>query len=303
MSNEITGNVFNIQGYCIHDGPGIRTNIFLKGCPLKCLWCQNPESQVMKPEVIYYADRCVTCGKCMAACSKGAIAANGQKMVTDKSICDCCGDCVQVCKAEARSVIGEKISVSQIYEKIVKDKIFYDSSGGGITITGGEPLAQPAFSAAILQECKKNGIHTAIETCGCARWEDIEKVMQYTDLVLYDIKQMDSDEHKRCTGKSNERILQNLTRISKELQKPVIVRIPIVPGYNDSEENMHETGQFVKNGVPTCMEVNLLPYHSMGEAKREQMGKEPNDFKSRTPSEEELVKLKDIIASYGLKVI
>lgn len=298
---DITGVIFNVQHYCIHDGPGIRTTLFVKGCPLRCLWCQNPESQSMQPLLFFMAEKCAGCGLCAAACPLGAISILEGKAKTDRSLCKGCGSCASVCPQEARSIMGEEVSASEIYKKIAQDKIFYEGSGGGATISGGEPLAQPEFTKAILQKCRENGIHTALETCGYARWEVAEAVFEFVDLILFDLKHMDPLKHEKCTSVSNELILANLKKIYHLLKKQVIVRIPIIPGYNDSPGNIEASAQFISSELGKDVQVHLLPFHRLGESKNERMETENLTFHSAPPSEEHMEGLKKIFEAYGLK--
>ena len=298
------GQVFDIQHYCIHDGPGVRVNVFLKGCPLKCLWCQNPESQKLHSEIMHNFDKCIGCGKCITVCPYGAINArekDGERLITtDRSKCSVCGKCVEACQENARNVAGKQLSVSEVFEKVNQDKIFFGSEGG-ITVTGGEPLVQYAYTKELLKTCKENGINTCIETCGYADWKKVKEVMEYVDLVLYDVKHMDIKQHKICTGVGNEIILDNLKMISQVLNKSIIIRVPIIPGYNAAKENIKALGEFIKREVPTCVEVNLLPFHKMGESKKIQL-EEENSFKSRSPEEMEMEELRAVIRGYGIPV-
>ena len=299
---SVKGTIFNIQHYCIHDGPGIRTNIFVKGCPLRCLWCQNPESQLVQNQVMFDMDKCNGCRTCVEACPVSAIGLVNGKAKTDRKLCSGCGKCVKACRQEARSMMGKENTAGEAFRQVAQDKLFYDNSGGGITITGGEPLAQPQFSRAVLQLCKEAKINTAIETCGFAKWDVLKSVLENVDVVLYDVKHMDTSEHKKCTGVGNELILDNLKRLSNELKMPVVARTPIVPGYNNSKENIKAMAKFLSEKIPTCVEVNLLPYHNLGEGKNEQLEEEKKEFKSFPPSEEEMEQLKEIIADHGLNV-
>lgn len=300
---SVTGTIFNIQHYCIHDGPGIRTCIFIKGCPLRCLWCQNPESQSVQNQILFNKDKCIGCHACVQVCLSSAVKIFDGKAKTDRKLCNGCGRCIKACMQEARSIMGYAITADEVLRQVEQDRLFYDSSGGGVTITGGETLAQPEFSTAILQLCREAKINTAIETCGFARWDVLKPVLEYVDLVLFDIKHMDTMEHKKCTGVGNELILSNLKRLSNELEVPVIVRSPIVPRYNDSNENIRSMAKFIKEQIPSCIEINLLPYHSLGEGKKEQLEAENHKFKSFTPAEERIRELKEIIAGFGLNIL
>lgn len=300
-TEEKEGIVFDIQHYSIHDGPGIRTNVFVKGCPLRCRWCQNPESQSVKPQLMYRMEPCVGCGACVPRCPRQAIRLEEGKVITDRTRCNGCGACVSVCPAEAREITGEPMTAQAVLEKVIQDKLFYDTSGGGVTMTGGEILAQPDFVAAVLKLCKENGLHTAIETCGYGSWEELDQILDYTDLALYDVKHMNSEKHKEGTGAGNERILENLARLSGEKNIPVIVRVPLIPGFNDTEENMRQMAAFIKEKLPTCQEVNLLPYHKLGEGKKEQLERENAAFICEPPAQEEVERLRALLCELGVK--
>lgn len=296
---EVTGTIFNIQHYCIHDGPGVRTNVFVKGCPLRCIWCANPESQVAHPQLMYRADKCVGCGACVEVCPNKAVKLLEGKSLTDRSLCKGCGDCVSVCKPEARELMGYTITAGEAFDKVAKEKIFYGDDGG-LTVTGGEALAHPEFTLALLKLCKDDGIGTAVETCGEAKWETVKKVLTYCDTVLFDMKETDSAKHKEFTGVGNELILENLQKINDELNCDIWVRVPTIPGYNADEENIKKVGEFVSTKVNRCSRVDLLPFHNMGESKAEQLDRDLGGFHSEVPSKEFMDNLKNIIRGFGL---
>lgn len=254
------GTIFNIQRYSIHDGPGIRTTVFFKGCPLSCWWCHNPESQNLNKEIMYIENRCVHCGTCFKNCNEEAIIfSNGKPLIDDKK-CTLCGECINKCPANALELVGRTISVTNLMKEIEKDVIFYDESGGGVTFSGGEPLLQFEFLDSLLEACKKSEIHTAIDTCGYTSWERLEVIASKTDLFLYDVKIIDNAKHKKYIGVSNDIILKNLEKLSKNGNR-IFVRIPIIPGINDDDDNIDKTGEFLSK--LRIEQVNILPYHSI----------------------------------------
>jgi len=261
------GMIFDIQHYSIHDGPGIRSTVFLNGCPLKCIWCQNPESQSHRPSLFYYSDRCSGCGCCKDACPDSVIEIINGKSVTDRSRCNNCGDCVLRCPNDARVIKGETLAAEAVFDEVKKDSIFYQNSQGGVTISGGDPVAQPGFVRNLGRLCRQEGIHVALETCGYAPWKTIEAIVSPSDLVLFDFKHMDACAHKTCTGVNNERILENAQRIYHELKKPIHARVPVVPGYNASCDNIKRLATFIINQLGRDVEVHLLPYHPFGRDK------------------------------------
>lgn len=265
---EKKGVIFNIQRYSIHDGPGIRTTIFLKGCQLHCFWCQNPESQKRRPEILFSKELCTLCGRCVSACPTGASFLSEDHSAIDREKCDGCGECVKICPSNARALRGEIWTVGDILKTVMRDKKFYENSGGGITLSGGDPLYQPEFALAILQSCKEAGLHTVIETCGCTSWPTMEKLLHYIDLVFYDIKCIEPAKHKKATGKSNEQILENIKKVAK--LKPLRVRVPMIPGFNDTPEDVRAIVKFVKKEIGP-LEIDLLPYNNLGESKYERL--------------------------------
>jgi pyruvate formate lyase activating enzyme len=266
----ITGNIFDIKRYAIHDGPGIRTTVFLKGCGLSCPWCHNPESQNRAPELLFWEERCIGCLACVDVCPEGAIKSAAGKVITDRDRCTACGACVPVCPSRAREIVGRTVTVTEVVDEIEKDVLFYDESGGGVTLSGGEPLVQPTFSCEILRACKAHDIHTALDTCGDAKESDLFEVAAFTDLFLYDLKLIDPERHRTYTGTSNERILRNLKRLDEQ-RKRIWIRVPLIPGINDAAEDIDRLGRFVST-LESAEAVYLLPYHRAGTQKRKRLG-------------------------------
>ena len=305
MSTQITAPVFNIQTYCIHDGPGIRTTVFLKGCPLRCLWCANPESNEIYPQLLTYQSLCTSCGKCIPSCPHQAIqmTVSGDMppiVTTDRALCKNCGACIKSCPQKAREIAGDYKTPDDVLKLVLKNKLFLTSSGGGMTLSGGELLLHPVFSEELLKKAQESGLHTAVESCCFAKKETIDRVFAYVNLGLLDIKHMNSKIHEKLTGVPNEIILENICHIYHELNVPVIIRIPIVPGFNDDEENIHKTASFVKEKLGTDVPVHLLPYHNMGTSKAENLGQIP-ELSISVPKQDHMEHLMKIVESYGLK--
>lgn len=293
------GSIFDIQRFSIHDGPGIRTIVFLKGCPLSCLWCSNPESQRLKPVLMYQPMNCIHCGKCISACKIKAISHTNKGFI-DRDICTSCGECANVCPTGALTIKGKKMTVEQVIKELKKDAIFYRRSGGGITLSGGEPLVQSDFARELLKACKAQGWHTAIETTAYADKEVIEDVFPYIDLALMDIKSTNSLLHKKYTGVANEIIIDNAKLVSKITK--MVVRVPLIQGFNSSKEDILELCNLVKtlNNVNT---IHLLPYHTYGENKYDLLGREylMKDIKPLSNSKIEI--LQQIIEDQGIKCV
>lgn len=300
MSGDTSGIIFDIKRYSIHDGPGIRTTIFLKGCPLSCWWCHNPESQSAFTEVLYRPDRCIGCGACEAACPAGAISLTQRGYVADPDRCTGCGECARVCPSEAREMIGRKVGIEEILKEIEKDVLFFDESGGGVTFSGGEPLSQPGFLLEALKACCRRDIHTAVDTCGFALGKVFEEVAPFTRLFLFDLKIMDPELHRNCIGVSNDLILSNLAWLSAQGAE-IVVRIPVIPGINDTADNMEATGRFL-SGLASRPEVNLLPYHSAAVEKYRRFGIPYRMADISAPSGERMKELSDQLARFGLAV-
>jgi pyruvate formate lyase activating enzyme len=262
-SAEPGGFVFDIQRYALHDGPGIRTAVFFKGCPLSCWWCHNPEGQSPRPELMFFENRCLVCGDCIRVCPHGAIhCLKGEIHTTSE--CQVCGTCAEACPAGARKVAGRRMTVSEVLREIEKDLIFWDESGGGVTFSGGESLAQPRFLELLLDACREKRIHTVVETCGLATRDVVLGLSEKASLILFDLKTLDPLKHKKYTGVPNDAILANLEALA-ERNKPLVVRYPIIPGINDDSENVRQMIALLSR--LHLMQVHLLPYHESGTEK------------------------------------
>ncbi len=276
----IDGCVLNIQRYSTHDGPGIRTTVFLKGCPLHCQWCHNPESQSFSPEPMTDFSRCITCGACKPVCRSGGPYPAGH------ADCASCGACTQACPSEARSLAGFKLTDGELFAAIARDRIFFDQSGGGVTISGGEPLAQPQFSLEVLKRCRESGIHTAVETCGYADRKTMMDVCGQADLVLFDLKGIDDANHKKNTGVPARPILDNLSALDGSGAR-IWLRIPFIPGFNADDSELELMAAFASE-LKNAERLYLLPYHRMGEGKLAKLGRASGTAGTEAPEIEVL---------------
>jgi len=286
-----SGFIFNIQKYSIHDGPGIRTTVFLKGCPLACWWCHNPEGQAQTSETIKFEGRCIKCGECLQVC----------KVKTDVRRCSRCGACVAVCPAGARQMTGRKMGVDEVVRVVMEDEVFYRESGGGVTFSGGEPLTQGEFLVGLLDACHGRDLHTAVDTCGYVPLDQLLKVAALTDLFLYDLKIMDDARHLEYTGVSNALILDNLRTLSSKHDN-IWIRLPIVPGFNDSPGHIEAIADFLVT-LSGIRQVNLLPYHEMGLSKGERLGRKSSRERLAPPATSVLEQGAAILRKAGLKAL
>ncbi len=265
-----SGFVFNIQRYSVHDGPGIRTTVFFKGCPLRCAWCHNPEGIAPKTEIMLVETRCIACGECRKACVHALGAPGEGPLPLRMARCDLCGACCEACPADARRTVGKEMTVDQVMDCVLQDCIFFEESGGGVTFSGGEPLMQPKFLYELLSACRSQGLHTAVDTCGMAAKDDLLAIAPLTHLFLYDVKLMEDAPHRRYTGASNEHILQNLRALA-QVHTNIWVRVPLVPGVNDQTSALAEVAKMV-SALPSVRQVNVLPYHATGAKKTKRLG-------------------------------
>ena len=287
--------IFNIQKCSVHDGEGIRTIIFFKGCPLHCKWCANPESQSYKKQITEFPRKCIGCGMCKSVCDQNAIVECDGKLMIDRERCNGCMKCAEFCFAESKTICGKDMEVEELFEEIRKDKFFYDHSGGGVTFSGGEALTQPELLTKLATKCRSNRINTTIETCGCGNFEKFSEALPFIDYMFFDLKHMDSEKHKELTGAGNEMILENL-KAMQQFNIPCTIRTPVIPGINDSEQNIRATAEFIKD-LPCVKEYELLPYHDFGVSKYAALGIDYELSDIETPSDEHMMDLTRIANS------
>jgi len=295
-----SGMIFDVKRYAINDGPGIRTAVFMKGCPLRCWWCHNPEGQSVKKQLIFRINRCKESKACIEACPLGAISWKDGTS-TDWEICDHCGKCAEICYAGAREIVGREINLDQLMIELERDIPFYDQSGGGVTFTGGEPLQQRKFLQEALMACKQQNIRTAVDTSGSTAWGNFESILPLTDLFLYDVKHMDAEKHRLYTTVSNGKILNNLQKLSN-VRANIIVRIPIIPGMNDDAKNLTACGAFLAD-LPHLEGVELMPYHEIGVAKYQALGMLYKMGDTVPPNTQQICEIEELFINYGVKVI
>ncbi len=297
----MNGTIFNIEHYAIHDGPGIRTTVFFKGCPLACLWCHNPEGLSVKPQIVYYRQRCVGCKKCVSLCAAGALSPRDGGISLDAGKCRLCGRCTENCPAEALEKVGRSVTAEEVVAEAEKDRIFYEESGGGVTFSGGEPFLQADFLRECLTLTKTRELHTAVETSGFAPREAVEKAAPYVDLFLFDVKHIRAAEHRKYTGADNAPIKANLRRLS-ELGKEIVLRMVVIPNVNDDKEALEELCRFLRDET-SVRTVNLLPLHKSASEKYRRLGIEFAIEDFETPDDERMAAAARVFAGYGFRVL
>ena len=296
----MTGVVTDIQRFSLHDGPGIRTTVFLKGCNLRCGWCHNPETLRPGPELQLIPDKCIGCGACLEACPHGAQVMEDGRRAFRRELCRACGSCAEVCYAEALVLVGREMTVDEVLREVLRDRLYYANSGGGLTISGGEPLCQHDFTLALLRRARDEGLHTAVETNADWPWEQLASLLGVTDLVMMDIKTMDPAAHRKWTGASNERVLDNARRLAAD-GVDLVVRTPVVPGVNDTPGEIARVADFLRD-LANVRYYELLPYHPLGAGKYESLGMEYAFADVRRPPAETLHALADEARRRGLRV-
>lgn len=291
--------VANIQKYAIHDGKGIRTTVFFKGCPLACRWCHNPETQGYGRELIFYEERCTGCGECVEECGNGAVTAADGKVYTDRELCRGCGECVDGCMRNARQLCGRGYSVGELAEELLKDRAFYETSGGGVTLSGGEPLVQDMdYLERLMGTLCGRGISVNVDTCGAVAFERLERVMPYTDRFLFDLKLLDEDKHREYTGRDNGLILENLKLLSGKGAR-IWIRIPVIGGVNDEAEELERMAGFLSENV-RAEQINLIPYHNTGSGKYVHLGREYKGGMFYAPPKERMQELQRLMESKNI---
>ncbi|MEE4312604.1 MAG: glycyl-radical enzyme activating protein [candidate division KSB1 bacterium] len=308
---EAKGFIFNIQRFSIHDGPGIRTTAFLKGCSMRCFWCHNPEGRNPYLELQYFPARCIACGECVAACPNHAHEMRDGVHYFLRDKCRMSGRCVDTCYALALELSGKEMTVSQVMEEILRDRAFYENSGGGVTLSGGEPVLHTDFSLQILKRCRDEGFHTAIETCGQYQWEKLLRLIPVTDMVMMDLKHMDTEKHRQGTGHYNELILNNARRLALT-DKPIIFRTPVIPGFNDTEAEIGEIAAFIRDlyeirvkygkmeEEDAGIRYELLPFHQMAGDKYRSLDMEYRAKDLKPPDKSRMEELKNILIAHGI---
>lgn len=293
------GIIFNIQRFSLHDGPGIRTTVFFKGCPLNCNWCQNPEGIKSSIDLFYHSNKCLNCGLCLLNCPREAIRPGNNCVELNRNSCDICLKCTELCPAGAFQAVGKRVTIDELLKELLKDRLVYEESGGGVTISGGEPLLQPEFLLALLVTLKNNAIHTVVETSGYAPWPQLETIAGWTDLFLYDLKLVDEEKSIIYTGVSNRLVISNLKKLLLKDSK-VMIRMPFIPGVNTSHENLHKVAELL--GECAVKELELIPYHNFGYAKYLNLGLKYSYASLEKPTAAAISETKELFARKGINI-
>ncbi len=294
----MNGLIFNIQKFCINDGPGIRTTVFFKGCPLRCKWCHNPESNRISHDLLFSVDKCILCRKCEAVCEQG-VHIFEKKHILDRTVCVACKRCESFCPVNALEIAGKGMSIQEILKTVLSDKEFFEDSGGGLTLSGGEPFLQYEFMLELLKKAKENSLHTCVETCGFTDREKLLEASQYVDIFLFDYKHSDSVLHKQYTGAENEKILNNLKLLNEKGCK-IILRCPIIPDVNDTQEHFRAIGELA-DSLKNIIGIEIAPYHELGISKGERLGEKINSF--TVPEKEDVLRYIEEIKKYTYKSV
>ena len=297
-----TGTIFNIQFHSTEDGPGIRTSFFFKGCPMRCPWCHNPEGLRTTPELIWTDNRCIGAAHCLDACPHSALNLSADGVAIDRTACDLCGDCIEACPSSAFEIVGKQYSVDELVDEALKDRVFYRKSGGGVTLSGGEVGLQPVFAESFMKKLRQEQIHLALDTCGAIKWEVLQPLVDLADLVLYDIKSMDAKRHQEATGMKLDRVLENALLIAEQ-QKPMWIRTPIIPGFNDSEENIAHTARFIKDHLPSVERYDLLAFNNTCTTKYQRLGFQWQYSDNEMMAEESMQKLVAVAEQQNLDFV
>ena len=298
----VTGRIFEVQRFSIHDGPGIRTTVFLKGCPLRCIWCHNPEAATRELSLSFMPDKCIGCGYCFRACANSAHRMEEHVHVLDRDACVVCGTCAEECYANALEIAGKDVTVGEVMDEVVRDRPFYETSNGGMTLSGGEPLFQIEFTEALLHAAKAEGLDCCVETCGFGATEDLRRLLPLVDLFLFDVKETDPERHKEFTGVDVAPIIENLRMLHAE-GATVLLRCPIIPGYNDNTGHFPAVAKLAAS-LPRLKGVELMPYHALGESKVERFGLNPSArAKSKAPDDATVARWRSLLREYGVAVV